>query len=209
MSPNRKPLSWLKNAQELRTPACEFPAWEKLPKLLQRMTYHDFASYLPDDILVKVDRAAMAVSLETRIPLLDHRIVEFAFRLPTSFKQKGGRGKWLLRQVLYQYVPPALVDRPKQGFGVPIAEWLRGPMREWAEELLDETRLRQEGFFDARQVRQNWREHLDRKRNSSAGLWHTLMFQAWLDEQKSLPERSTGVTSVASKKILETEVCQP
>src|SRR5262249_35672862 len=115
------------------------------------------------------------------------QVIEFAFRLPENFKQRGACGKWLLRQVLYQYVPAALVDRPKKGFSAPIAEWLRGPMRAWAEELLDGTRLRQEDFFDAGHIRRNWREHLDRKRDWSAGLWHVLMFQAWLDEQKKAP----------------------
>jgi asparagine synthase (glutamine-hydrolysing) len=188
MSPNRDPRPWLQDTNEPETHAGEFPAWEHLPELLQRMTYCDFVSYLPDDILVKVDRAAMAVSLETRIPLLDHRVIEFAFRLPASLKQKDGQGKWLLRQVLYQFVRPALVNRPKRGFAAPIAEWLRGPMREWAGDLLNETRMRRENFLNTRQVRQNWQEHLDQKRDWSAGLWHTLMFQAWLDEQKRRPD---------------------
>jgi asparagine synthase (glutamine-hydrolysing) len=188
MSPNREPRPWLKKIHEPEAQPDEFPAWEHLPELLQRMTCLDFVSYLPDDILVKVDRAAMAVSLETRIPLLDHRVVEFAFRLPASFKQRGNQGKWLLRQILYQHVPSALVDRDKKGFVAPIADWLRDPMREWAEDLLSETRLRQENFFNSRQVRQNWKEHLDRKRDWSPGLWHALMFQAWLDEQKRRPD---------------------
>lgn len=205
MSPNRDPRSWLTSAQEPEPRPDEFPAWENLPDLLQRMTCLDFVSYLPDDILVKVDRAAMAVSLETRIPLLDHRVIEFAFRLPTSFKQKGNSGKWLLRQILHQYVPRALVDRPKRGFAAPIAEWLRGPMRAWAEDLLGETRLRREGFFDARQVRQNWREHLDWKRDWSPGLWHALMFQAWLDEQKPQTEQTTMAKPLPTKKMMEIE----
>jgi asparagine synthase (glutamine-hydrolysing) len=184
MSPNRDPRPWLNQVLERETQPGQFPAWAKLPERLQRMMWLDFVQYLPDDILVKVDRAAMSVSLETRVPLLDDRVIEFAFRLPTAFNQKGNCGKWLLRQILHQYVPPVLVDRPKRGFATPIAEWLRGPMREWAEDLLGEARLRQEGFFNARQVRQNWREHLDQKRDWSPGLWHTLMFQAWLDEQK-------------------------
>ncbi|MDE3066481.1 MAG: asparagine synthase (glutamine-hydrolyzing) [Verrucomicrobiota bacterium] len=188
MSPHREPRAWLKDGSEPPTRFETISTWDALPELLQRMTCLDFVSYLPDDILVKVDRAAMSVSLETRIPLLDHRIVEFAFRLPVAFKQKGNTGKWLLRQILYQYVPRALVDRPKKGFAAPIAGWLRGPMRDWAEDLLDETRLRQEGFFDDREVRARWQEHLSRKRDWSPGLWHTLMFQAWLDEQKTRPD---------------------
>jgi asparagine synthase (glutamine-hydrolysing) len=202
MSPNRDPGSWLKMMNESEAQPDEFSTWANLPELLQRMTWLDFVQYLPDDILVKLDRAAMSVSLETRIPLLDHRVVEFAFGLPTSFKQRGGQGKWLLRQILYQYVPPSLVDRPKRGFSAPIAEWLRGPMREWAGDLLDEARLRQEGFFDARHVRQKWQEHLDRKRDWSPGLWHALMFQAWLDDQ------TTEIQRAAPKNNLEPEACQ-
>jgi asparagine synthase (glutamine-hydrolysing) len=209
MSPNRDPRSWLKMMNESSAQPDEFSAWANLPELLQRMTWLDFVQYLPDDILVKVDRAAMSVSLETRIPLLDHRVVEFAFGLPTAFKQRGRQGKWLLRQILHQYVPSALVDRPKKGFVAPIAEWLRGPMREWAGDLLDETRLRQEGFFDARQVRQKWRDYLDRRRDWSPGLWHALMFQAWLDEQKVVPDRTAGNPPVAPKNISEVEASQP
>src|SRR5262249_31672214 len=117
--------------------------WDSFPDPLHRMMCQDFSTYLPDEVLVKVDRAAMAVSLETRIPLLDHRIVEFAWSLPVSFKQRGRQGKWLLRQVLYRYVPPHLVERPKQGFAAPVEQWLRKELRPWAEELLDESRLRQ------------------------------------------------------------------
>ncbi|MDB6063912.1 MAG: asparagine synthase, glutamine-hydrolyzing [Pedosphaera sp.] len=209
MSPNRDPHAWLRDAKEPLTQLGAASSWGNLPELLQRMMFHDFVSYLPDDILVKVDRAAMSVSLETRIPLLDHRIIEFACRLPASFKQKGNQGKSLLRQILYQYVPPALVDRPKKGFAAPIAEWLRGPVREWAEHLLGETRLRQEGFFDSRQIRQRWREHLSKKRDWSPGLWHVLMFQAWLDEQKVVPGRTATVTPFATKQKMEAEVCRP
>jgi len=208
MSPNRVPRGWLKDATEPAAPMGEVSTWQHLPELLQRMMWLDFVSYLPDDILVKVDRAAMSVSLETRIPLLDHRIIEFAFRLPATLKQQGDCGKWLLRQILYQYVPHALVDRPKKGFSAPIAEWLRGPMREWAEPLLGESRLKQEDFFNARQVRQNWREHLSQKRDWSPGLWHVLMFQAWLEEQKILPDPTPTVPTVAPKKMVEAEICR-
>src|SRR5207245_7746464 len=121
------------------------------------------ARYLPDEILTKVDRAAMSVSLETRIPLLDYRIIEFAWSLPSSFKQRRGRGKWLLRRVLRQFVPKELVERPKKGFAAPVEEWIRGELRPWAEELLSETRLRQSGFLQVRTVRQKWAEHLSRK----------------------------------------------
>jgi asparagine synthase (glutamine-hydrolysing) len=147
--------------------------------LLADMMFRDQVSYMPDDILAKVDRAAMAASLETRAPLLDHRVAEFAWKLPVNCWQRDGQGKWIVRQVLDRYVPRALIDRPKQGFGVPIAEWLRGPLRDWADDLLSPEALRRDGIFRAEPVLQTWKEHRDGSRNWAPSLWHLLMFQAW------------------------------
>ena len=152
-----------------------------LPDFVDRMMFLDLTTYLPDDILTKVDRASMAVSLEARTPLLDHRVVEFAWRLPQSLKYRSGIGKWLLRKVLYDHVPRELVDRPKMGFGIPIGEWLRGPLRGWAEEMLDETRLHREGLFNPAPVRQVWQAHLAGAQNHQNRLWAILMFQSWRD----------------------------
>jgi asparagine synthase (glutamine-hydrolysing) len=163
-------------------PASAFSeASPRLPDFETRMMLLDLRTYLPDDILVKVDRAAMAASLETRVPLLDHRIVEFALRLPLHQKMRDGRGKWILRRVLDRYVPRALVEGPKKGFGIPIHAWLRGPLRAWAEDLLSEQRLRSGGLIDPGTVRCLWRQHLEGRSDWGYRLWPVLMFEAWRD----------------------------
>jgi asparagine synthase (glutamine-hydrolysing) len=177
----KEPCSIVISAREPVTVLTDSPAWTELSDFTQWMMYLDTLSYLPDDILVKVDRAAMGVSLETRVPFLDHRVVEFAWKLPLSMKIRNGQGKWILRQVLDKYVPRKLIDRPKTGFGVPIDSWLRGPLRDWAESLLSEKRLREEGFFNPAPIRGKFNEHLSGKRNWQYYLWDVLMFQAWLE----------------------------
>lgn len=152
---------------------------DDLPETIARLRYRDMTTYLPDDILTKVDRASMAVALEARVPLLDHRVVEYAWTLPPDRLLDGNQGKKLLRQVLYKYVPRAMVERPKTGFGMPVGDWLRGPLKDWAGDLLSETSLRRDGLIDPGPVQQRWQEHLSGRRNWQHALWTVLMFQAW------------------------------
>lgn len=168
---SREPASWLTEVG-LGLPFAD----NKL-----HMMFMDAMTYLPDDILVKVDRAAMYNSLETRVPFLDHRVVELASTIPMSLKCRDGKSKWILREVLYKYVPRELIERPKAGFGIPLGEWLRGPLRSWAEDLLDAHRLYREGYFDVQYIRELWYAHLDGKCNNQTLLWNILMFQTWLD----------------------------
>jgi asparagine synthase (glutamine-hydrolysing) len=185
VSHSRNPSDLVINSVEPKTLLTEnSPYLEQLDDV-QRMMALDLVSYLPDDILVKVDRASMGASLESRVPFLDHRIVEFAWKLPMSMKINNDQSKWILRQMLYKYVPKNLIERPKMGFGVPIDNWLRGPLREWAEGLLDENRLKKEGYFHPKPIRAMWDAHQSGHRNMQYGLWNILMFQAWLEDESS------------------------
>ena len=176
------PSDWLIDAKEYKTLLNDnAERFEELNPVEQMMAY-DLITYLPTDILTKVDRAAMSVSLETRVPFLDPEVITFSASLPMEFKIRNGVTKWALRQVLYKHVPKDLIERPKMGFGVPLSEWLRGPLKDWAESLLDEKRLHQEGFFNVEFVRNKWLEHLSGKRNWHHQLWNVLMFQAWLEK---------------------------
>ena len=170
---------------------------QKFSDFTERMMAWDLVTYLPDDILVKVDRASMGASLEVRNPLLDHRIAEWAWKMPANFKRRAGQSKWLLRQVLYRYVAPRLVERPKMGFGIPIGNWLRSSLREWAEDLLGEKRLREGGLLRAAPVRELWADHLGGKRKADRALRVVLMFQAWLGDQ-GIPSDPKGSPSIGA-----------
>lgn len=182
----------LAQGREPATVLSDVSRWPATGGFVQRMMVLDAATYLPGDILVKLDRASMAVSLEARAPLLDHRLAEFAWRLPLSMKIRNGSGKWLLRELLQRYLPRALTERPKAGFAIPLGDWLRGPLRPWAEALLDEARLRADGYFRPEPIRQRWAEHLAGRRNWQDSLWAVLMFQAWLDRQAAVGKEAPG-----------------
>jgi asparagine synthase (glutamine-hydrolysing) len=181
----QNPASLVIGGEEPRSVLTDSQQRLPLEAFESRVSYLDSLSYLPDDILVKVDRASMGVSLESRLPFLDHRMVEFAWHLPLALKVRKGHGKWLLRQVLEQYVPRSLTDRPKMGFAIPIGVWLRGPLREWAEELLDEKRLRDEGFFYPGAIREKWDQQLSGS-SWEHHLWEVLIFQSWLEYEGQL-----------------------
>jgi asparagine synthase (glutamine-hydrolysing) len=181
MSHWKTPADVVIGGSEAQTAITDTAGWPRVSDFTHRMMQLDMETYLPGDILVKVDRAAMGVSLEGRIPMLDTRVMEFAWRLPQSMKMRHGRGKWILRRVLDRHVPRELIDRPKRGFGVPLDAWLRGPLRDWASDLLAPARLRREGFFHPAPVQKKWSEHLSGTRNWQYYLWDVLMFQSWLD----------------------------
>ncbi len=178
-----RPADIALNSVEPVTPATDSSSRARVGNFAEQMMYLDLVSYLPDDVLCKVDRASMGVSLEGRVPFLDdHEVVEFAWRLPLKMKIRNGSGKWILRQVLYRHVPRKMFERPKMGFGVPLDAWLRGPLREWCETLLDENHLRQQGYLCPEPIRQKWSEHVSGARNWQYLLWDVLMFEAWLAE---------------------------
>ena len=158
------------------------PNWIVNGDSLEQMRRWDLAQYLPDDLLVKVDRAAMSTSLESRAPMLDHRVLELAIALPPHVLQRGGHGKWILRQVLDRYVPRDLIERPKAGFSIPLAKWLRGPLNQWASDLLNIQQIRHDGLLDAEKVDVMWQEHRSGRFDRSGHLWNVLMFQAWREK---------------------------
>jgi len=185
------PATLVPNTHEPPTVLTDLDRWPSVDEPVELMMYLDTVSYLPDDILTKLDRATMAASLEARVPLLDPAVASWAWRLPLELKVHRGSGKWLLRRLLHRYVPAQLVERPKMGFGIPLSDWLRGPLRPWAEELLDAHRLRRDGYLAAGEIRRMWEEHLSGRRDHEALLWNALMFGAWLESARPAAETAT------------------
>jgi len=178
------PKSLVPGSEEVSTLPINSGSWASVKDFTNAMMFLDMISYLPDDILVKVDRASMGVGLETRTPFLDHRVVEYAWKIPMHMKIRNNQGKWVLKQVLYKYVPKKLIERPKMGFAIPIDSWLKGPLRDWAEDLLSPDKLKNEGFLNPEPIRKVWQAHISEKENFQHHLWDVLMFQAWLMDQK-------------------------
>ncbi|MDE2580113.1 MAG: asparagine synthase (glutamine-hydrolyzing), partial [Rhodospirillales bacterium] len=176
-----------RDRSDIGSSGCDTNRMAALPDLASRLMYRDTVGYLPGDILVKLDRASMAVSLEARCPLLDHRLIAFAWQLPMAVKLRDGKGKWLLRRVLRRYVPDALFERPKHGFNLPIGSWLAGPLRDWAEDLLAPQRLREQGLLDPERVQLSWRRHLRGRGDHAHALWAALMVSAWVSNRPALP----------------------
>lgn len=172
---------WLKDNVQL--PLNNLVSDNKFEKIsdVERMMITDLISYLPNDILTKVDRAAMAISLETRVPFLDPNVIRFAASLPLHMKIRDGSNKWILKQILYKHIPKNLIDRPKMGFSVPLDQWLRGPLKDWAERLLDPKKIEQQGFFKADFISKKWQQHQTGFRNWQYQLWNILIFQQWLE----------------------------
>ena len=188
LSLTSSPTEWVVGGLEAETGFTRPSLQPSVADPVRRMMYFDSITYLPDDILVKVDRASMAVSLEARAPLLDHRVIELAWRMPTKMLRRNGVGKWPLRQLFNRYLPAELGARPKQGFGMPVGEWLRGPLRDWAEALLDRRRLDEEGFLRPQPIREMWDQHLSGARNFGTHLWTIATFQAWKERWLAAPD---------------------
>src|SRR5260370_24775729 len=189
------PSSVVVHSREPSTVLDSFYSAAAIAGFEESMMLTDLINYLPDDVLTKVDRASMAVSLEVRVTLADHGVVEFAWKLPLRFKIRNGTSKWILRQILYKYVPREFIERPKMGFAVPVESWLRGPLRDWAEELLSECRLRRHGFFQVEPIRAKWKEHVSGARNWQHLLWDVLVFQDWhAHTSQEAPHTSAATT---------------